>query len=129
MQDFLTRVFYSYHDNHSSVEIGTLSVTKTELKNIETTQGRHGRILAAVNRAAEQLVISSRWQGFVEEMISEIGAVINASCNRVVKNHSDPDGNILASQKFQWFSDGLSPPDKELLLENLSYKAIYLNLS
>jgi signal transduction histidine kinase len=102
-------------------------VDSKKRKEIESTLERHGRILTAVNRAAEQLVLSSKWLGFVEKMICEIGEVMGASRIRVVKNHIGDDEDILASQQYQWLNNDIIPPETEEDLKNLSYKAMGFN--
>lgn len=84
--------------------------------------GRHGRILVAVNRAAEQLVVSAKWLGFVENMIGEIGEVLDICRIRVIKNHVGDDGDILASQIYQWLDKDIDIPVDEPALKNLSYR-------
>jgi signal transduction histidine kinase/HAMP domain-containing protein len=77
------------------------------------------RILESVRIAAQQFLTALDWRQVIDVVLAKIGQAADVSHVDVFENHSDPDGNPVASQRFEWVSDG-TPPQ----IQNPRFQAI-----
>ncbi|WP_062397502.1 histidine kinase dimerization/phosphoacceptor domain -containing protein [Methanogenium cariaci] len=75
----------------------------------------HDSILNAVSFAAHGFLQNDRWDDRIDEVLKEFGSA-TGGVDRVYlfQNHTDMDGTLLCSQRFEW----CAPPGTESQIEN-----------
>lgn len=92
-----------------------------ERKRIEGVLLRRDMVLAAVNVLARELLLNREWQPFIEGLIGRLGLVMAVSRVHVFQHHEDENGDLLASQRFEWIAEGIPPLINEPIQHNFSY--------
>lgn len=135
--DFLSKTFDAQF-NELRDTFTTISTLKEELetknrelaadiarrKEVEAILRKRDHILAAVNNATEKLLESNEWIQFIEEMVDELGEVLNVGAIRVMKHHIDASGDLVADLQHGWIDEEVKANIDNLERRNLSYKKL-----
>lgn len=60
------------------------------------------RILSAIAQSAQVLLDAQAWETKIEEMLALLGRVSGASHSYLFQNHTNEQGQLLSSLKYQW---------------------------
>lgn len=93
----------------------------TPEKSAELNALRRESILRVVSAARQLLEGADIWQG-IEYMLADLGEATDVSRVYIFENHTDIDGTLLLSQRFEWVSGGVSVQLNNPDLQNLSYE-------
>lgn len=98
-----------------------LSADILRRETIEASLRQRDHILATVNHAAEKLVEGYEFEGFVKELVDELGEVLNVGTILVLKHHLDADGDLVADIEHEWISEEAKANIATMERQNLSY--------
>lgn len=103
----------------------TLGVARdiTARKEAELALQRHDAILEAVSFAAESFLQTVDWRENIQEVLARLGTAARVSRVYIFKNEVTKQGEILASQRFEWVSGGVEPQIGNPELQNFSLSA------
>ncbi len=82
---------------------------------------RKDDILEAVNYAATKFLQGRNWDSHIHEIMERLGKASRASRVYIFKNHPAPDGQLLASQLYEWVAEGIEPQIDNPELQNFPY--------
>ena len=105
--------------------IGTTVITTdlTERKRIEEDLHRRGAILETIAFAAEQFLMMDSWEDSIQEVLARLGQAANVSRVYLVENHTNSDGVLLASQRYEWTAPNIIPQLDNPELHNFDWQA------
>ncbi len=107
-------------------EIGGLIIFSeviTERKLARQALERRDAVLRAVAHTADELVRAQPDGAAVSRMLAAIGEAAQVSRVFVFENHTTPDGELLASQRFEWTAQDVAPKLGDAALQDFSYRA------
>ena len=85
------------------------------------------RILESVRFAAQELLSTDDWRTMVDAVLAKLGQAANVSSICIFENHTEPDGFLLFSQRYEWIaSKGKCDLNREGL-QNLHWNSSGLN--
>ncbi len=93
----------------------------TEKKNAEESIRRRDRILSVTTFAAARFLKSSNWRNAIGEALEQLGKGTKVARVYIFENHTDPDGNLLTSQRFEWADESTPPQIDNPDLQNLPW--------
>ena len=91
---------------HSGDEIQDLAQSFNTMTNALL---QRDRILESVRIAAQQFLTSADWRQVINGVLAKIGQAAGVSRVYVFENHTDFDGSVLCSQRFEWTATGIAP--------------------
>ncbi|MCX7785936.1 MAG: PAS domain S-box protein [candidate division WOR-3 bacterium] len=80
---------------------------------------RREKILEAVAIAGELFIKTKNWQSVVPKVLALIGKASKVSRVYIFEKHLSSKGRLLASQRFEWVSKGITPQINNPLMQNL----------
>jgi diguanylate cyclase (GGDEF)-like protein len=86
------------------------------------TLDRREAILDAVNFASTRFLSTPHWEAAIGEVLERFGEAARVSRVYVFENHITIDGDLLASQRYEWAAAGIEPQIDNPELQNLSFK-------
>jgi len=107
--------------------IGVLSDI-TELKQKEQEILKRQNYLNVLVEIQKSLIFLEDLNKFYNYMLLKLGEVVGASRCYVFENHYDESGELLMSQKAEWYREGITPQIYNPELQNLPYNAIGYDL-
>jgi PAS domain S-box-containing protein len=101
-----------------------LGVTRdvTQRKEAEAAAERRGAILEAVSYAAEKFLQSRAWQEDIQEILGRLGKAVGVCRVYIFENHSDKNGNLLASRRHEWVAPNIAPQIDDPEFQGQPYK-------
>ncbi len=85
---------------------------------------RKDRVLESVRFASQQFMISSKWEEVTDAVLANMGKSADVSRAYIFENHTGNSGSLLASQRFEWAAEGISPEIDNPDLQNMDYDKI-----
>ena len=70
---------------------------------------RRDRILESLAYAGEQLLISAALEEGLPDILGHLGKAVEVARVYIFENHSDADGELLTSQRYEWVNAGFTP--------------------
>jgi PAS domain S-box-containing protein len=101
-----------------------LVVDITERKRNEAALRQRDAVLEAVGMAAARLLGANDWRQTLQQVLQELGRSADASRAYVFELHQAVDGTLLASQRFEWVAEGISPQLDNPELQSLPFRAV-----
>ncbi len=101
-----------------SDELGSLA---TSVNTMTEALLQRDRILQSVRYAAEQFLSTFRWDDVIQEVLARIGEAATVSRVYVFENHTDENGALSSSRRFEWVAGGIQPQMNNPTLQNLSW--------
>ena len=92
----------------------------SERRAVESALQRREAILEAVAVAAEQFLQCSPWTACIDLVLERIGRATGVSRAYLFAFHNDRGGQPVASQRYEWADEGISPQIEQPGLRNLS---------
>ena len=77
--------------------------------------------MEAVAFAAERFLTVPTWHAAAQEVISRLGQAAAVSRTYLFENHLGPDGEPVASQRYEWAAPGIAPQLHNPQLQNIHY--------
>lgn len=112
----------SWGDEENLGGIGIVEDTSAEIEAQRALEQRD-RLLEALARGAQTLLISEHFSTAVSEFLAGIGEAAGVDRVYIFRNHEDPDsGRQLMSQEFEWARDSVTPQIENPELQNLPYE-------
>jgi PAS domain S-box-containing protein len=66
-------------------------------------------ILKAVSFAANEFLVNPEWEKSIDQVLAYLGQAVEVSRTYIFENHTDPDGTVRTSQRFEWVASGIEP--------------------
>ena len=95
----------------------------TERKKTEEDLKRRDGILEAVRLSAEHFLKSISWEDDIEGVLGRLGTAARVGRVYVFENYVGQDGNLWATQRYEWTAPGVSPQIGNPLMQALPYRA------
>jgi PAS domain S-box-containing protein len=89
-------------DSGRIVGVVGFSLDVTERKLAEDALRRRDAILEAVSFASQRLLTTTAWNAEIREVLARLGGAAELSRVRLFENHLSPEGELLASQRYEW---------------------------
>ncbi|MBZ0220396.1 MAG: sigma 54-interacting transcriptional regulator [Candidatus Methylomirabilis sp.] len=91
--------------------IGVIGTARdvTERKKTELVISQRDRVLEAIRFLTEELLETSSLEKAFDEILKRLGEAIEVSRAYIFENHTDRDGALLTSQRYEWAAPGISP--------------------
>ncbi len=89
----------------------------------EHALARRDAILQAVSFAASGFLRASDWQDSTQRLLGQLGVATEVHRIYVFQNDRGPDGELLASQRFEWAAPGVPPQIDNPDLQNVPFEA------
>jgi PAS domain S-box-containing protein len=104
---------------------GTIAVISniTERKRTEAALRRRDATLEAVSFAAERFLETSGWKRNIQTVLERLGTAADVSRVYMFENHTDADGALLTSQRYEWVAPGVAPQLENQELQDFSFRA------
>ncbi|NJN43916.1 MAG: PAS domain S-box protein, partial [Anaerolineae bacterium] len=83
---------------------------------------RREAILEAVSFASEQFLQFRSWQDTINAVLKRLGEATEVSRVYLFKNELSSDGNVVASQLFEWVAPNISPEIDNPNMQSMSYQ-------
>ena len=80
------------------------------------------KVLSALSFSTETFLKTLDWQANLNEVLKRLGESLNVSRAYIFQNHTDENGEILASQRYEWANDGISAEINNPSMQNMSFK-------
>jgi len=105
-------------------ERGTAGYIKdiTERKRIEEQLRRREAILEAVAFAAEKFLKTTGWESDIEAVLQRLGEAAQVSRAYIFENHTDDDGVLLTSIRYEWVAPGIQRQIDKPILQNFPWR-------
>ena len=81
----------------------------TEQQAVAEALHRRDAILEAVSFAAEKLLSGGNWEENIQSVLERLGQSMSVSRAYIFNNHTSPEGDLLASQRYEWAAPGITP--------------------
>lgn len=94
----------------------------TNRKEKEQELSRHGAIMSAISRAAEQFLKAADWQHNISNVLEKLGQAADVSRVYVVFNSINDDQEIISSLKYEWTAAEFTPQIDNPYLQNVPLK-------
>jgi PAS domain S-box-containing protein len=117
---YLTYPWYTSDGEIGGVEMIARDVT--ERKTAEIALQRRDAILEAVSFAAEQFLRMRHWEDSVREVLAQLGKATEVSRVYIFENHTQTDGSLVTSQRFEWAAPGVTPQIDNPALQCADYR-------
>jgi len=98
----------------------------TGQEEVAETLHRRDAILEAVSFAAEKLLSGGNWEENITSVLERLGQSMLVSRAYIFQNHTDPEGDLVASQRYEWAAPGITPQIHNPELQNFSWKRNHL---
>jgi len=98
----------------------------TEREKVAETLHRRDAILEAVSFAAEKLLTGGDWEENVQSVLERLGQSMSVSRAYIFGSHTSPEGDLLASQRYEWAAPGIMPQIDNPALQNFSWREKHL---
>lgn len=82
---------------------------------------RYDVLLEVMAYAAEQLLYALHWEKNINKVLQRLGETVGARRAYIFENHRDGQGQLLASQRYEWAAPGIEPQINNAGLQNFSY--------
>jgi GAF domain-containing protein len=84
---------------------------------------RRGVILQTIGRVAEYLLNAAEWEHKVEHSLAELGKTLGVSRTYIFEIQPAERGEVLASQRYEWATDGVEPQIGNEALQEIPLRA------
>ncbi len=113
---------FPYKDNEGNV-IGIIgfAIDITERKRAEDELYRRDAIISAESFAAGEFLKALTWEQNIQEVLEKLGQATEVSRVYIFENRQGPEGEVLASQRYEWTAPGIAPQIENPALQNLSF--------
>jgi len=91
----------------------------TQRKQAELALRQNEAILAVVARMARLLLETTDWRQQIHTALEQLGEASRATHVYVFENHLRADGELLASQRYEWVMPGFRPEIDDPRLQNM----------
>lgn len=105
----LDRKSLLYDEKGNPIQMGGIANDITERKQAEAAIQRRDKILEALAYSGEQLLSSTVLPEHLPNTLSHLGQAIEVSRVYIFENSESPDGELLASQRYEWVDAGITP--------------------
>lgn len=85
------------------------------------------KVLSAVSFSTETFLKTLDWQANIDEVLKRLGESLNVSRCYIFQNHYLENGEIQASQKYEWVNKGISSEIINPKMQNMSFKMFEKN--
>ncbi|NOX37730.1 MAG: PAS domain S-box protein [Calditrichaeota bacterium] len=93
----------------------------SQRRKTEDALKRKDDILEAVNYAATKFIQGKNWDTYIQEIMERLGKASRASRVYIFKNSRSEDGQLLASQLYEWVAEGIEPQIDNPDLQDFPY--------
>jgi len=111
-------------DNKKVAGYVSLCTNITERKRVEQALHHREAILQAVNVVGETFLRAAPWEESIEYVLEVLGKATSASRIYIFQNEQSGDGQLLASQVYEWVAEGISSQQNNPFVQHTSYQAI-----
>jgi len=94
----------------------------TQRKEKEQELSRHGMIMSAISRAAEQFLKAANWEQNITDVLENLGLSADVSRVYVVVNEAGEDEEIVSSLKYEWSARGFEAQINNSVTQNVPMK-------
>ncbi|GAB4496350.1 MAG: histidine kinase N-terminal 7TM domain-containing protein [Anaerolineales bacterium] len=91
----------------------------TQRKEKEQELSRHGMIMSAISRAAEQFLKASNWEQNISDVLENLGLSADVSRVYVVVNETVQGEEIISSLKHEWSAPGFESQLNNSVTQNV----------
>ncbi len=95
----------------------------TERKRAEEALRRRDAVLEAVAFAADRFLRTGDWEHDIQAVLARLGTMAGVSRVYIFENHTDEDGQLLTSQRYEWAAPGITPQIDAPELQDFSFRA------
>ncbi|MGB9488207.1 MAG: response regulator, partial [Terriglobia bacterium] len=95
----------------------------SERKRAQEALRRRDAILEAVSFAAQRLLLAADWKEAIESVLARLGRATGVSRVHILENHRGRNGELLASQRFEWVAPGIAPDINNPKLQGFPWEA------
>jgi PAS domain S-box-containing protein len=81
------------------------------------------QILNAVAFAADHFLRDASWRESIDEVLRRLGEAVGVSRVYIFENHAGGDGELHASQRFEWTAPGVDPQIDSPELQDIPWRA------
>ena len=99
----------------------------TERKQAEQALHRRDKILEAVSFAAGKFLKASSWKNDIQDVLQRLGIATGVSRIYIFENHTDENGNLLTSQRYEWIGENIEAQIDNPDLQNFPLKEYGFN--
>jgi PAS domain S-box-containing protein len=119
-----TEVKASFLWDAAGQPVGILGVSRdiSKRKSAEMALRRREAILAAVSFAAGRFLQTESWKIDIQQILEHLGQAVMAGRAYIFENHRSENGDLLASQRYEWVAPGLPSQIDNPALQNISYQ-------
>jgi len=94
-----------------------------ERKRAQEALRRRDAILEAVSYAAQRLLLAPDWKEAIESVLARLGQATGVSRVHILENHHGPNGELRASQRFEWVAPGIASDINNPTLQGFPWEA------
>jgi PAS domain S-box-containing protein len=94
-----------------------------ERKRAQEALRRRDAILEAVSFAAQRLLLAPDWKEAIESVLARLGEATGVSRVHILENHHGWNGELLASQRFEWVAPGIASDINNPKLQGFPWEA------
>jgi PAS domain S-box-containing protein len=94
-----------------------------ERKRAQEALRRRDAILEAVSFAAQRLLLAPDWKEAIESVLARLGQATGVSRVHILENHRGRNGELLASQRFEWVAPGIASDINNPKLQGFPWEA------
>jgi PAS domain S-box-containing protein len=95
----------------------------SERKRAQKALRRRDAILEAVSFAAQRLLLAPDWKEAIENVLARLGQATGVSRVHILENHPGRNGELLASQRFEWVAPGIASDINNPKLQGFPWEA------
>ncbi len=92
-----------------------------ERKKIEESLNRRDAILLVIGFAAERFLKTTDVQRNTQMLLEHLGTATGMSRVYIFENHTNEDGNLCMSQRYEWVAPSITPQLENPNLQNVAY--------
>ena len=102
-----------------SLTIKRLTLETETRKKTEESALQKEHILSVIAQSAQLLLDAQNWEDKIDEMLALLGSVSGASHAYLFKNHTDENGRLLTSLKYEWKNPEQDHPSNPDSFQNI----------
>jgi PAS domain S-box-containing protein len=94
--------------NEQNVSYGSIGILQdiTDRKLTEADLRMREAILEAITFAAEQFLKTANWRENIDAVLERLGKTLNASHAYLFEDHTNPQGELVTSMRYEWTAPG-----------------------
>ncbi|MDI7261820.1 MAG: PAS domain S-box protein, partial [Thermodesulfobacteriota bacterium] len=95
-----------------------------ERKQTEEILLRRDAILNAISLAAKRFLWTTDWKQNIQEVLEQLGKATGVSRVYIFENHTDQEGRLFTSQRYEWVAPTITPQIDNPELQNFPLRAM-----